>query len=66
MLAIIHDLTLAMRFADRVVLMNEGRIVANDTPPLALTPDRIAAVFGISVNCPDRDHPRARHGPPRR
>jgi iron complex transport system ATP-binding protein len=49
-LAIIHDLTLAMRFADRVVLMNEGRIVANDTPPLALTPDRIAAVFGISVN----------------
>jgi iron complex transport system ATP-binding protein len=49
-LAIIHDLTLAMRFADRVVLMNEGRIVANDTPPLALTPDRIAAVFGITVN----------------
>lgn len=49
-LAIIHDLTLAMRFADRVVLMNEGRIVANDTPPLALTPERIAAVFGISVN----------------
>lgn len=49
-LAIIHDLALAMRFADRVVLMNEGRIVANDTPTLALTPERIAAVFGISVN----------------
>lgn len=48
--AIIHDLTLAMRFADRVVLMNGGRIVANDTPALALTPERIAAVFGISVN----------------
>lgn len=49
-LAIIHDLALAMRFADRVVVMNEGRIVANDTPSLALTPDRIADVFGISVN----------------
>ncbi|MBB5053137.1 iron complex transport system ATP-binding protein [Afipia massiliensis] len=49
-LAIIHDLALAMRFADRVVVMNEGRIVANDTPPLALTPDRIAEIFGISVN----------------
>lgn len=49
-LAIIHDLALAMRFADRVVIMNEGRIVANDAPVLALTPDRIAEVFGISVN----------------
>lgn len=49
-LAIIHDLALAMRFADRVVVMNEGRIVANDTPSLALTPERIAEVFGISVN----------------
>ncbi|MCR6734000.1 MAG: ABC transporter ATP-binding protein [Afipia sp.] len=49
-LAIIHDLALAMRFADRVVVMNEGRIVANDAPSLALTPDRIADVFGISVN----------------
>jgi iron complex transport system ATP-binding protein len=49
-LAIIHDLALAMRFADRVVVMNEGRIVANDTPSLALTPERIAEVFSISVN----------------
>lgn len=49
-LAIIHDLALAMRFADRVVLMNEGRIVANDTPVLALTPERIAEIFGVSVN----------------
>jgi iron complex transport system ATP-binding protein len=49
-LAIIHDLALAMRFADRVVVMNEARIVANDTPSLALTPERIAEVFGISVN----------------
>lgn len=49
-LAIIHDLALAMRFADRVVVMDKGRIAANDTPTLALTPDRIAEVFGISVN----------------
>ncbi|EGP09790.1 ABC transporter-like protein [Bradyrhizobiaceae bacterium SG-6C] len=49
-LAIIHDLALAMRFADRVVVMNEGRIVANDAPVPALTPERIADVFGISVN----------------
>lgn len=49
-LAIIHDLALAMRFADRVVVMNEGRVAANDTPALALTPQRIADIFGVSVN----------------
>jgi len=49
-LAIIHDLTLAARFADRVVLMNEGRIIANDTPVAALTPERIAQIFSISVH----------------
>jgi iron complex transport system ATP-binding protein len=49
-LAIIHDLALAMRFADRVVVMHEGKVAANDAPALALTPNRIAEVFGISVN----------------
>ncbi|MBY0383025.1 MAG: ABC transporter ATP-binding protein [Xanthobacteraceae bacterium] len=49
-LAIIHDLTLAMRFADRVVLINRGRIVANDAPRQALTAERIAEIFGISVH----------------
>jgi iron complex transport system ATP-binding protein len=49
-LAIIHDLTLAMRFADRVVVMADGRIVANDDPTLALTPERIAEIFGVAVN----------------
>lgn len=49
-IAIIHNLALAMRFADKVVLMNEGRIVASGTPQDALTPERIANVFGVSVN----------------
>lgn len=49
-IAIIHNLALAMRFADKVVLMNEGRIVASGMPQDALTPERIAEVFGVSVN----------------
>jgi iron complex transport system ATP-binding protein len=49
-LAIIHDLALALRFADRVILMNKGRIVADDTPTQALTPARIADIFGVAVN----------------
>jgi iron complex transport system ATP-binding protein len=48
-LAIMHDLTLAARFADRVLVMNEGRIVAAGTPAEALAPERLAAAFGIEA-----------------
>jgi iron complex transport system ATP-binding protein len=46
-LAIIHDLTLAARFADRVIVMDRGRLVASAPPDQALTRDLIAAVFGV-------------------
>ena len=48
-LAVVHDLALAARFADRVAVMKDGRIVADDTPAKALTAERIADVFGVSV-----------------
>jgi iron complex transport system ATP-binding protein len=48
-LAVIHDLALAARFADRVIVMNEGHIVADDSPARALTAERIGEIFGVSV-----------------
>jgi len=48
-LAIMHDLTLAARFADRVLVMHESRIVAEGTPAEALAPERLASVFGIEA-----------------
>jgi iron complex transport system ATP-binding protein len=48
-LAILHDLTLAARFADRVLVMERGRIVADGPPADALAPERLAAVFGIEA-----------------
>jgi iron complex transport system ATP-binding protein len=48
-LAVIHDLSLAMRFADRVALMQHGRIVATGTPQVVLTPERIRDIFGVVV-----------------
>lgn len=48
-LAIIHDLSLALRFADRVALMQGGRIVANGPPQSVLTTERIADIFGVAV-----------------
>jgi iron complex transport system ATP-binding protein len=46
-LAIMHDLTLAARFVDRVLVMNEGKVVAHGTPAEALAPARLASVFGV-------------------
>lgn len=45
---VLHDLAHARRAADRVVLMDGGRIVADDAPATVLTPDRIAAVYGVT------------------
>ena len=48
-LASLHDLPLAARFADRVVVIAEGRIVADGPPLEALTPAILGQVFGLSA-----------------
>jgi iron complex transport system ATP-binding protein len=48
-LAIMHDLSLAARFADRVLVMDRGAIVADGVPDEALSPERLAGVFGIEA-----------------
>ncbi len=48
-LAILHDLALAARFADRVVMMSRGRLVADGAPRDVLTPAQIADVFGVEA-----------------
>jgi iron complex transport system ATP-binding protein len=48
-LAVVHDLALAARFAGRVVMMDRGRLVAEGTPLEVLTPERIASVFGVEA-----------------
>ncbi len=45
----LHDLSQAMRFADRVVLLQRGRIAAEGPPGEVLTPAIIRSVFGIEV-----------------
>jgi len=44
----LHDLTLAARWADRIIVLQAGRVVA-DAPPLeALSPEVLRDVFGVS------------------
>lgn len=48
--AVLHDLNQAARYADHVVMMRDGRILAEGAPGDVLQPDRIAAVFDVEVS----------------
>lgn len=45
----IHDLNLAMRFADRAVLLRQGAVFASGSPRAVLTPPNIRAVYEVEV-----------------
>ena len=46
----IHDLSLALRYADRVVMMSGGRLVADGAPAAVVTPDLIRDTYGVSAS----------------
>lgn len=45
----LHDLSLAARYCQRVLLLKDGRLVADDTPRATLTPARLRDAFGIEA-----------------
>jgi iron complex transport system ATP-binding protein len=49
-LLVLHDWNLAMRVADEVVVLHEGRVAACGPPATALTPRLFRAVFGVEVD----------------
>ncbi|BBG02940.1 MULTISPECIES: ABC transporter ATP-binding protein [Pseudonocardia] len=44
---VLHDLNLAARYADRLIAMKDGRIVATGTPAEVITEELLAEVFGL-------------------
>ncbi|PKH22855.1 heme ABC transporter ATP-binding protein [Pseudomonas fluorescens] len=59
-LVILHDLNLAARYCDRILLLEDGRPHALDTPTQVLRPEPLKAVFGLDVlvqSHPERGHP---------
>lgn len=44
---VVHDLNLAARFADRVVMLHEGRVIAQGAPNSVITPANLATAFNI-------------------
>ena len=59
-LTILHDLNLAAQYADRIMMMHQGRCLALGTPHDIFTPENIHMAFDMPVlvenhpclNCP--------------
>ena len=54
-LSAMHDLTIAGQFTDRLLMLFEGRIVAEGPAPDVLTPDLIEQYYGAAVRV-EHDH----------
>ena len=46
---VLHDLLHAANYADRVVVVNDGRIVADGAPPAVLNAELMRTVFGVAA-----------------
>ncbi|GBC92951.1 Iron(3+)-hydroxamate import ATP-binding protein FhuC [bacterium HR15] len=55
MLLVLHDLNLASEYADRLILISEGHLVAQGTPAEVLTPENLEAVYRVPALI--RPHP---------
>ena len=56
-LVVLHDLSLAARFCNRLYLMHEGAIVAEGSPSTVLTETNLKTVYGVEVQMGGSDHP---------
>ena len=45
-LVVLHDLNLAARYADRLVMLERGKLMADGTPSEVLTPELISRLYG--------------------
>lgn len=48
-IAAMHDLTTAARFADRLLLLDQGRVMAVGTPATVLDPDLLSSVYATPL-----------------
>lgn len=58
--AVIHDLNLAAQYADRILILNRGKLVADGTPWQTLTQQTIMDVYDFAVDVirhPQNGHP---------
>ena len=51
---VLHDLDEACRYADHLIAMHDGAVIAEGTPLEVVTPDLVKRVFGVEcLTIPD-------------
>ena len=50
---VLHDLMLAAQYCDHIVVMHEGRVVAEGKPHEVLSPSQLEPIFGVSFDAID-------------
>jgi iron complex transport system ATP-binding protein len=55
--AVTHDLNLALQFSNRVMVLEDGRIAGDGPPAEVLNPELIARVFGVRATVHGDEHP---------
>lgn len=53
-LVVLHDIALAARYADRLIWMQAGQILADGTPEETLTDSRLAEIYGVRARIDGR------------
>jgi ABC-type cobalamin/Fe3+-siderophores transport system ATPase subunit len=48
-MVVLHDLTFAARWADRIIVMKNGAFHAAGSPDAAITPEMLASVYGVEA-----------------
>ena len=54
-----HDLNLALTYADRSLLINQGSVVADGAPRDVLVPENVEAIFGVHAVVHQQGSPTA-------
>ncbi len=49
-IAAVHDLNLAARYCDSLILLSEGKLIAEGTPAEVMTADNIRHVYGVDAS----------------
>lgn len=53
MVVTLHDLSVAARMADRIVVLDAGRVLADGAPREALTPPVLRQAYGVEARLVD-------------
>jgi iron complex transport system ATP-binding protein len=48
-MVVLHDLTFAARWADKIIVMKNGALRAAGSPDAAITPEMLASIYGVEA-----------------